>query len=296
MTYDIGSDPAVARARQLALIDSLRARLLDNLVDEGQSWSRIRTAYLQLWFQEVMSLWNTTGYIGGTVVSRDHNTPGARQPLTSIPAAEQRQVLDLLVSRVFSPHAYEISRELLTHLQAEKWYQPAFSEGDGSGSEEYSLHDEVNFIQFAVLSDLLFTCSQRLYDQELRTPPGTDALTLPELHRTLTEAIWAEFAGSPDPEAAARHSNHDPMVSALRRNLQREHVEQLVDLAFRDRATLATQRQPQIIATSELRTIARRLEGWESSAPDLDDYTRIHIEETLHLIRDALESTPTRPM
>lgn len=295
MTYDIGSDPAASRARQLRLLDSLRANLLEDLVEEGQSWSRIRSAYLQLWFDEVLGLWNSTGYVGGTIVSRDHNTPGARQPLENIDGATQRAVLQLLTDRVFSSDAYEMSRELLTHLQAEKWYQPAFSEADGTGAEEYSLHNAVNMLQFSILSDLLFSCSHRLYDQEMRTDPEADALTLPELHHTITDAIWSEFDGDPSASATSgSYTNLKPMVSALRRNLQREHAEQLIDLAFRVPGSMPTQRQPQIIAMSQLRGITDRLSAWEGAADALDDYTRIHISETRILIENALESTPTR--
>jgi hypothetical protein len=289
MRYDFGSDPVEGRARQLRRIDYLRGRLLERLGTEGEHWARVARAYSTLWFEEWLALWDTTGWIGGTYLSRDANTEGARPPMVNVEPERQRAVLAMVVDRLFREDSLPTDRELLNHLQRVRWYDsnfPSFPWGSG----DVDVLGQANIAQFVVLSDLMFWCTPRLANQELRTDPDADALTVPELHRTLTEAIWSEFAAGP---AGGRFTNLRPKVGALRRSLQREHTEQLIDLAYRFRFLPASLTSAQLVAVDQLRRVRGRLEPW-SQGTALDDYTRVHVREMLDRIDATLEARVAR--
>jgi hypothetical protein len=128
-----------------------------------------------------------------------------------------------------------------------------------------------------------------VYDNESFVPAGEDALTLPELLDDVTEAVWKEIAEAPAQKTSAR----EPMISSLRRNLQREHVERLIDLSIpgssavgpADRAisTLAT------MTLSDLRTRIDTLLG-SGNAGRIDAYSRAHLTEVTQQIAKALDA------
>jgi len=295
MRYDFGSDPVEGRKRELRRIDYLRGRLVDRLEQEGENWTKLNAAFNTLWVQELFALWDTTGWVGGTYLSRDFNTPNARLPRQNVEASRQRGVLDLLIDRLFSEHSLPLDRDLVNRLQTVTWYDSNFNTFIWGGSGDVDLLGRMSRMQYAVLTDLLFWCTPRLANQELRTDPSEDALTVPELHKRLTDAIWSEFGAAPPRQA--RHTNLSPKVSAMRRGVQREHVEQLVDLAYRFRSMPPTLQSAQLVAIDQLREIRERLARWAPNGravAGLDDYTRVHITELLRLIDATLAAQVTR--
>lgn len=291
MTYDFGSDPVEGRQREMRRIDYLRGKLIERLEADGENWTRLTAAANTLWTQELFALWDSTGWIGGTYLSRDHKTEGAALPRRNVEPHVQRGVLDMLIDRLFSVASNPIDRELANRLQTDTWYDSNFPESWWGGPDDADLLGDANLIQYFVLSDLLFWCTPRMANQELRTDPSTDALTVPEMHRKLTNAIWAEFEKAP--AAREPHTNMDPKVSATRRTLQREHAEQLIDLAYRFRFMPAAFMSAQLVAIDQLRTIRERLASWtpDRGAPaGLDDYTRVHVAELLRKIDATLDA------
>ncbi len=292
MRYDFGDDPVEGRQRQVRRVDYLRERLIERLAKDGSNWAKVRTAFNTLWFEEMSSLWDTTGWIGGTYLSRDFNTPGARPPMVNVEPERQRAVLRMLIDRLFSEPSLRFDRSLLNSLQIVRWYDSNFPSWAWSGAGDIDVLNQTNLAHYLVLSDLMFWCTPRLANQELRTDPSVDALTVPEMHRELTTAIWSEFAG--DPGAGRRAwTNLDPKVGAVRRALQREHAGQLVDLAYRFPFMPASYASAQLVAVDQLREIKDRLTPWGGEAA-LDDYSRIHVREMLALIDATLEAQVTR--
>lgn len=294
MRYDFGSDPVEGRQRELAIIDRARDGLLQNLVKPDQNYRKVGESFRRLFMMELMALWNTTGWVGGSYRSRDFNTEGANRPLEPVEPERQRAVLDMLIDRALSESSFQFDRELLATFQPEKWYLPTFGSW-GSAPEEFDVHGMTNLAQFFILSDLMFVGGPRLLTQELRVDPDSDSLTAPELFARLTRAIWSEFEGRPARDAR-HHTNLRPKVNAVRRNLQREHVEQLIEMGYRVPGAFATPdyRQLQTLAIHELRQIRERITPWLDNNANLDDYTRIHTGELARLIDATLEASVQR--
>src|SRR5690606_12538401 len=93
----------------------------------------------------------------------------------------------------------------------------------------WPVHDRVMGLQASSLTLLMNPKTlRRVYDNEVVIPSDQDALTLAELMIDIRESIWKELATNPEKE----YSPRDPMISSLRRNLQKEHLNRLIDLAM----------------------------------------------------------------
>ena len=95
------------------------------------------------------------------------------------------------------------------------------------------------------------TTLRRVYDNEFRTAGQDDIITVAEVVTTITDAAWRECVDS----QGAGHTAASPMVSSFRRNLQREHVQRLQDLALIKDAPSPALRTISTLATQELRRI-----------------------------------------
>src|SRR5690606_12393857 len=64
---------------------------------------------------------------------------------------------------------------------------------------------------------------QRVYDNEFRAEPESNPLTMPELLQTVYDATWSELS-------ARNGDSGRTSISSLRRGLQREHLDRLIDI------------------------------------------------------------------
>ena len=120
---------------------------------------------------------------------------------------------------------------------------------------DWPIHDRVGALQASALTSLLNpTTLRRVYDNEFRIPADQDALTLPEVLDTVTGAIWGEL-GNP---LEAATSVRKPAISSLRRNLQREHVNRLIDLSMTNNGSNESFKPISNLARVQLRALAGR--------------------------------------
>jgi len=113
-------------------------------------------------------------------------------------------------------------------------------------------------------------------------------MTLPELLDTISDEIWSELKDKPEKKFTAR----EPMVSSLRRNLQREHLELLIDLSRSDYMGTAAYKPIANLVVEKLREIKEdRIEPvLEASVENLDPYTRTHLKDAGMQIQKALDA------
>ena len=115
-----------------------------------------------------------------------------------------------------------------------------------------------------------------------------DALTLPELLDTISSKVWSELEQKPEKRYTAR----EPMISSLRRNLQREHLELLNDLSRSDYMGTAAYKPIANLAIDKLRQIKEKKIDpiIEASDDNLDPYTVAHLKDAGMQIKRALEA------
>ena len=170
---------------------------------------------------------------------------GNRAPLQVVPIEQQRAALKFVVETAFQDEIYALTPELLERMTTSKKLGGSVS--SAMRDYDWPIHDRVGALQASTLTSVLNpTTLRRVYDNEFRIPADQDALTLPEVLDTVTGAIWGEL-GAP---LEAATSVRKPAISSLRRNLQREHVNRLIDLSMTNNE-VATNRLGRFLTSPE---------------------------------------------
>ena len=177
--------------------------------------------------------------------------------------------MKLICDQAFDEEAFGLSPELLAKFGADQWFD------ERGGSPEWPVHDQVLGAQASAMSLLMNpTRLRRILDNEQRTADGEDVLTVPEILEQVRESVWGQTGDG---------------LSSLDRNLQREHLNRLIDLATGLRWPGASGATISSLARQELREIdgvvKRALRG------SLDDaYTKAHLVDSSERIGKALDA------
>ena len=285
--YDFTKNPIDYANEQSKLIKLYREKLLDRFVKEGESWDKARRAYELTLGLQTRSANMMANWVGGAFVNRDKKgDPGNRAPVEVVPAETQREALQFVIDSTFQDSAYGLTAELLERMNNSKWI-------DGgvfamASEATWPVHDRILGIQATALTWLMNpTTLRRVYDNELRLPADEDALTLPELLSTVKKSVWTEL----DEKCPDDRSDRKPMISSLRRNLQREHAQRLIDLVLKASQRNAASKPISNLARMDLRSLSKQIgESIESCEEKMDAYTLAHLTETQQRIDRALEA------
>jgi hypothetical protein len=294
--YDFAADPLAFARSRMDLVAKSRAQILDKFVKPGEHWARARRGYLTTLSTQTGVVNMMANWLGGSFVNRDHKgDPGDRSPLQCVPADAQRAALAFVIENSFDEKAFGLSPELLARMSVERWYE------DGSAREEpiYQVHDRISGVQASVMTMILNpTTLRRVYDAEFAQGPEVDVLTLPELLDTISGSVWSELGfdgnGGESREASFKgtkaFSVRSPAISSLRRNLQHEHLQRMIDLALQ-KNTNASSRSIALLARATLDALGNSIDA--SLAENLDAYTRSHLTDARARITKALDASYT---
>ena len=285
--YDFAKDPLDYANEQIKLVKVYRERIVDKFVKEGDSWDKARRGYeltlsLQTRAANMMANW-----IGGAFVNRDKKgDPGDRRPVEVVPAEQQRAALQFVIDQTFYDEAFGLTPELLARMTADPW----LGSGGFSNSDEatWPVHDRVLGLQASALTWILNpTTLRRVYDNELRLPADEDTLTLPELLDKVGDSVWTEL----DSDCPEDRNNRTPMISSLRRSLQREHMQRLIDLVLETNDGTAAYKPIGNLARMHLRKLADKVEfRIKKCSGKMDDYSLSHLSEAKERIQQALKA------
>jgi hypothetical protein len=211
--------------------------------------------------------------------------PKGRPPIEVVPAKTQREALKFVLESTFRDEAYALTPELLARLTKDFLGQDFASM---SGDPTWPVHDRILSTQASTLTALLnSTTLRRVYDNEFRIPADEDAFTLPELLDGVRDEIWSELTSKPEKE----YSTRQPMISSLRRNLQREHLERMIDLTLPNNGSSAAYKAISNLAVRQLRDLKEKIEQClKANSKSMDPYTEAHLAEAAHRIGKALDA------
>src|SRR5690606_6206057 len=99
------------------------------------------------------------------------------------------------------------------------------------------------------------TTLNRVYDNEFRVPAEQDMITVPEVINAVADAAWSEL----DQTNGGKYSARKPMISSLRRNLQREHIDRMIDLIMPNAGFGAASKPVSNIALAKLRELSAKI-------------------------------------
>ena len=284
--FDFAANPLDYANSQMRLVQSLREKLIERAVAEGESWDKVRRGYELLLGRHIGAVSIAANWIGGSYVHRDKKgDPGDRAPIENISAEQQRRAFEFVMDNAFDEAAFGLTPDLLHRMTVDKWF-----DGDSTAfiDPTWPVHDRISGIQASALTMMLNpTTLNRVYDNEFRISVDEDALTLPEIVTTISNRVWTELDARPQKTYTARK----PLISSLRRNLQSEHIERLIDLAMPNAGLGAAGRPITNLAVFELRAIKTKIDNTlGNDRSRLDPYTLAHLDEISHRVGAALDA------
>jgi hypothetical protein len=187
---------------------------------------------------------------------------------------DQRHALEILCKNVFDSRAFQFSPEFVNKLAPSRW------EHWGSNPAvlrlDYPIYENILFLQTLILYELLdYDRLARLRDGELKAPDQT--LTIPELLHTLQTTIWMEVL----------HPQEHLSLSSLRRGLQREYMNTLIDLVLRRQQAPEDART---VARYQLKQLGEAIGRAMRKVDEQDVYTLAHLEEARDRIAKAISA------
>jgi hypothetical protein len=298
--WDLGADPMKFAMDRMLLAEELMNSLSDKVVDKGEGYQRVRQAFNLLLSQYGNGAYLMIQHVGAELAHRDHRgDPDGRDPLVPVKANRQREALSFVKEHVLSDKYFKFPPQLLRRLAADRWMHWGSEDVFFSGVD-YPVHDRILRIQRIVLNHLLSgSVLTRIQNNALKAEGDDQALTPAEVFRTLTEGIWNEYPKSPK-EAGDAKSNS----SVIRRNLQREHVKDLMRMVLGPKSggggfmmflggggSASVPPDARSLARMHLREIETRINRAVAKTGAVDDTTRAHLEECRERITRALSAS-----
>jgi len=284
--YDFSTNPLDYARNQMKLSKYHRERLLSKFVADGESWSKARKGYELTLALQTRSLGMMTNWLGGAFVHRDHKgDKGKRTPIEAVPATAQRAALKWIVDSSFKDDAFGLTPAILQRIKADSLVSDESFRFD---EPTFPIHDRIMGLQSSVLTMLMNpTRLRRIYDNESLVEEDKDAVTLPELMDTVSAAIFTEL----DKRSDAKFTARKPMISSLRRNLQRELIDRLIDLSQPGGDDSAASKPISNLALAHLRQLKDKVANALKADPaGIDPYTKSHLEDAKIRITKALEA------
>jgi hypothetical protein len=289
-TWEMGADNLEFAKSRLALVNELRAKLLQNVVKDGEPWAVARRRYQALLGTHLQMLSVSSRWLGGSFYNNDFKgDPGNRAPISDIPAERQRLALRMVIDNSFNDAAFGLTPEMIRHFSKEHFYDPA-AINELLQDSSYTVHDLIGGVQAYALTLVMNPSTlRRIYDNEFRTSGQADAITLSEVVTTITAAAWTECVAN----NGGSFSAANPMISSFRRNLQREHINRLVTLALLDGSTSPSLRTISTLAVQELQRIDGLAEAAAKRNPD--PYTSAHLSDVRSRIARTVDAAYVIP-
>ncbi|NOT06637.1 MAG: zinc-dependent metalloprotease [Gemmatimonadales bacterium] len=276
-TFDLGEDPLEWGKQRTAILLDVLDNLQAKVLADNSSYNDLSNAFGGLMNEYARAIAPAIKHLGGAYINRDHvGDPNGRLPFVNVPRAKQREALDFVVERVFSPQALVVAPATLQRLGSNRWLHWG-QNTTFNGRLDFPYHEQVLALQTATLANLLnpFRLA-RIRDGETKYGPAS-MVTIPEMMGALSQAIWTESWG---PGART--------TSAIRRDLQRAYVNQMTQILVQpaDR----TPADARSVARMQLKDLSRRLGTALAAGATLDAYSRAHLDESKARIDKALNA------
>jgi hypothetical protein len=271
--FDHAGDPLDYAEAQIALAQELRSSIIENMVDDGESWAKARRAYNMLLNKQLGGAAIASNWVGGSTVHRVVKGDGSgRDPIEPIDADTQRRAVAIVLDSTMPDEAYGLTPELLSKMTVDKWFDSGGIR-DVMRDATYEPHATIGGIQRTAFTWLLNpTTLRRVYDNEFRAAEGEDVITIAEILNAVRESVWTELDTRPEKGAKKSH------VSSLRRNLQRAHLDRIVSLASSSNGLGVVSSPMASLARQQLREINEQIaEVMSRDGGRLDAYSKAHL-------------------
>lgn len=271
LTFDLGRDPVAFAHTRLAIVRDLLTRQATRVLTPQDEATQLRRSVSYALRDLARTSQTLMRQVGGVITRRD--APGSgRDLLEPLPAAAQREALQLLLSDFLSDQAVALPPALLRRLA------PDYLDRENTSDTDFSVAEQLLSLQRAVLNHLMAdTLAERLLDNADKVSDReARPLTVAELHQGLRQAVWAPT-----------HRATNTATASWQRNLQREHVSRLAASVLRSGGGRADARA---IVRLEAESLRRQLQASASS----DRTEQAHRRACIDILQSALQAQVVR--
>jgi Met-zincin/Domain of unknown function (DUF5117) len=243
----------------------------------GDSYGNLRVLFNRVFRYYDRNASLLVNYIGGQSFTRNHTSENTQYSFVPVSKIEQVAALSKLIDYVFAENVFNFSPQLLNQLAPSRWQH--WGNYIPTSRLDYPIHGRIFEMQSQILRSLFAgERLSRLLDIELKTTLD-NALTIPELFNTLQSGIWSEvlIASKEKPQS----------ISSIRRAIQREHLNILLEMVLRK---VEVPEDGRTIAWYELRQLKKAIYSTLRKSKNLDLYTLAHLEESNSRINKVLNA------
>jgi hypothetical protein len=289
--YDMGADPLAWAKARIDLCDAILKDIHKWGERKEQPRHYLLYSYAMVMSEKARNMLYVSRVPGGEYFNRNRvGDPNAVSPIVLVDPKQQRAAIKMLGETIFSDSYFTTDPKLLNELVPSRdWGLDGL--GDVFVRVDYPIHQAIMNLQAYALMNL---CTpyvlQRVYDAEPKTN-SEDKFTSAELLTRVRDVIWTELSNS---SGEQKYTDAKPMISSIRRNLQRQHLAYLLASAgMRSGGMLSPDLQGMV--RYQLRDLGDRINEVLAKAkqPDgeiqLDFATRAHLTECRDQIDKALD-------
>jgi hypothetical protein len=271
---DLGADPIAFAKRRIAIARDLFKRQESRELPPDRDYAVLRRSINFAITDTTRAMGVLARQIGSLRTLRDFPGSG-REPLTPLPAAAQREALELMLQTVLGADSLTLSPALQRRLAPDY-----LDRAEGAVPTDYSLQQRLLDLQRAVLNFLMSdVIATRILDNTSKFDDPRQAFALGELHTRLAAEVWREL----DTRVA---------IPSARRDLQRDHVNRLSLAVVRPTGTGRADVRGHL--REQARALLARLDAAQRGRSGLDAETRAHLADSADTLRQALAATIVR--
>lgn len=273
--WDLGNDPLAYYKRRLQISRELWDRTQDLKLKDGESYERLTRSLASGFGRVAQVAPEIAKYIGGIRHNRDRAGPGARPAYEPTPIARQREALNLLTNDFLKADAFKFKPEFVSRIGIDHFER---TRGQGIRNPDFSVNTAVLNLQRGILDRLMADdLAARVLSSAEKVDPSK-TMKLSEVYDAIDNAVWSELKTGAD-------------ISAVRRNLQREHLRRVADGLIKPNPmqpadARALKRESAIALQANIRKAAAN--------PKLSKEARAHLNESLNTLSEALKAPLTR--
>jgi hypothetical protein len=272
--YDMGSDPFEWAQSRIDLVNERISKILEWGSKDGESWYHARRSFVRLLFEKTFVLDYVGRFPGGQYFYRSHRAdPNAPVPFDVVDAQLQRKALAFVADNLFEDEFFAFSPELLNHLAPSRWWHDGVSINMSFVIMDFPIHEYIGAMQWWHLYDRLYPYTlRRIYDAELKTS-DPNKLTAVEYLKTIQDACWKQTVD--DARIDRKWTSAEPLVSDIRRSLQREYLG-LMEPLVRTRPGVVLQPDLHAMICHSLEELGKSIDG-VLEKPNLDFASKAHL-------------------
>jgi hypothetical protein len=276
---DLGNDPLAFATKRLAIAKDLFQRQETRELPPTRDYAVLRRSLAFALSDVTRAMGVLARQIGGVRTLRDFPGSG-RDPLQPVPAAVQREALELMSRAALSSDGLKITPALQRRL-APDFLDRAESAG---GPTDFAVPQRLFELQRAVLAYLLSDgLAARVLDSAAKFDRNDQAFQLTELYQRLSDDVWGELAAG-------------GQITAPRRELQREYINRLSGSLLRP--SPAARADARGLIRLQARALLKRLEAAQARTGKsaADGQTLAHLSDTVDSLRASLAAPLQRQM